>query len=147
MIPVIEAPTEQQKPNAELLEAAMTGRLEDVQKTIKGGAKLESSDGVGTCLMRAWCCGRYFIHCLAVGGVYICILLGVLTITVLILQDGNTALIHAARKGHLVTVQYLVGIGANVEAVEKVFYTAFNIIHTACNTIMHYVYCNMFCRG
>lgn len=27
---------------------------------------------------------------------------------------------HAAMKGHLVTVQYLVSVGANVEAVEKV---------------------------
>ena len=36
------------------------------------------------------------------------------------MQDGHTALMRAARNGHVNVVQYLVRVGANLEAVAKV---------------------------
>ena len=43
-----------------------------------------------------------------------------LSLSALVLKDGNTALHNAAQKGHLKVVEILLDHGANIEATNKV---------------------------
>ena len=89
-----------------LLFAAVNDRIPIVEYLVERGVNIEAKDKVSDVISLMWS-HTYVTHA------YICVWM---------YQHTSTPLLHAAERGHLPVVEYLVEKGANMEAENEVSY-------------------------